>query len=72
MQADPEYILRFRSDDAKRVLSSLAATASGSALQVLEGVVATATCGSKVCKALQLVHVKSLAIAAACALCCQL
>ena len=47
MQADPEYILRFRSDDAKRVLSSLAATASGSALQVLQGVVALVITASK-------------------------
>lgn len=47
MQADPEYILRFRSDDAQRVLSSLAAATSGSALQVLQGVVAIVIAGSK-------------------------
>lgn len=34
MQADPEFSLKFRSEDAQRVLSSLATSTSGVALQV--------------------------------------
>ena len=34
LQADPEYALRFRSEDAQRVLSSLGTSTSGTALQV--------------------------------------
>ena len=59
VQADPEYILRFRSDDAQRVLSSLAATTSGSALQVLQETIATATTGSKFWETVQRVQLES-------------